>query len=55
MTNGRRAFFAIALGAGLIGAAISGHWRTGTPWWLVVGGIVVTAIGLARLRTLREP
>ena len=55
LRTGRRAFFAIALGAGLIGAAISGHWRTGTPWWLVVGGIVVTAVGLTRLRPQREP
>jgi class 3 adenylate cyclase len=52
LRTGRRAFFPIALGAGLFGAAISGHWRTGTPWWLVIGGIVVTAVGLAQLRPL---
>ena len=55
LRTGRRAFFLIGLGAGLLGAAISGNWRTGTPWWLVVGGIVVTMVGLTRLRPLGTP
>ena len=50
LRTGHRALFFIALGPGLILGALSGHWRHGTPWWLVVGGIVVTAVGLSRLR-----
>ena len=48
--TGRRAFFLIALGAGLLLAAVSTTWRGETPWWLVLGGVVVLAVGLARLR-----
>jgi class 3 adenylate cyclase len=55
LRTGRRAFFPIALGAGLLGAAMAGTWRTGTPWWLVVGGIVVTVVGLTQLRPRRKP
>jgi class 3 adenylate cyclase len=54
LRTGRRAFFPIALGAGLLGAAISGNWRMGAPWWLVVGGIVVTVVGLTQLRSGRR-
>jgi len=50
LRTGQPAFFLIALGAGLMLAAVSGSWRHGTPWWLVVGGIVVTMVGVARLR-----
>ncbi len=48
--TGRRAFFQLALGAGLLLAAVSGNWRGNTPWWLVVGGIVVIVVGLTQLR-----
>ena len=48
--TGRPAFFLIALGTGLVLGAVSGNWRHGPPWWLVVGGIVVTAVGLTKLR-----
>jgi class 3 adenylate cyclase len=47
----RPASFLIALGAGLFLAAVVGDWRRGMPWWLVVGGIVVTVVGLTQLRT----
>jgi class 3 adenylate cyclase len=49
--TGRPAFFLMALGAGLVLAAVAGNWRHGAPWWLVAGGIVVTVVGLAQLRT----
>jgi adenylate cyclase len=52
--TGRRAFFLIALGAGLLLAAVS-TWRGETPWWLVLGGVVVLAVGLARLRSAPGP
>ena len=48
--TGRPPFFLIALGAGLVVAAVVGHWRQGPPWWLVLGGIVVMLVGVARLR-----
>ena len=47
----RAASFLIALGPGLLLAAVVGDWRRWMPWWLVVGGIVVTVVGLAQLRT----
>ena len=50
LRTGRPAYFFIALGPGLVLGAVAGNWRHGTPWWLVVGGIVVTVIGLSRLR-----
>jgi class 3 adenylate cyclase len=51
LRTGRHAFFLIVLGAGLVLAAVAGDWRRGTPWWLVVGGIAVIAVGLGRLGT----
>jgi len=48
--SGRQAFFLLALGAGLALASVAGDWRGGTPWWLVLGGIVVMGVGLTRLR-----
>jgi class 3 adenylate cyclase len=54
LRTGRPAFFLIALGAGLGLAAVAGDWRHGTPWWLVAGSVVVTVVGLARLRA-RDP
>jgi class 3 adenylate cyclase len=48
--TGRGAFFLIALGAGVLLAAVSTTWRGETPWWLVVGGVVLLAAGLAKLR-----
>jgi class 3 adenylate cyclase len=51
LRTGRRAFFLIALGAGLGLAAVAGDWRHGIPWWLVVGSVVVTVVGLTRLRS----
>lgn len=53
--TGRRAFFFIALGAGLLLAAVSTTWRSETPWWLVLGGVVVVAVGLGRLRDAPRP
>src|SRR5262245_12581126 len=50
LCTGRPAFFLIALGAGLLLAAVCGNWRRGTPWWLVLGGMVVMVVGLTRLR-----
>ena len=54
MRTGRRAFFLIALGAGLLLAAVSTTWRGETPWWLVLGGAVVIAVGLTGLRRPRR-
>jgi class 3 adenylate cyclase len=51
LRTGRHAFFLMALGAGLVLASVAGDWRMGTPWWLVLGGIVVMGVGLTRLRT----
>ena len=48
--TGRGALFLIPLGLGLGLAAAVGEWRHGTPWWLVVGGAVVTLVGVTRLR-----
>ncbi len=53
LRTGRRAFFLIALGAGLVLAAVSAPWRSGTPWWLMLGGVVTIAVGLTQLRTGR--
>jgi uncharacterized membrane protein len=50
LRTGRPAFFLIALGAGLVLAAVAGNWHTAPPSWLVVGGIVVTVVGLTNLR-----
>jgi len=52
--TGRRAFFLIALGAGLLLAAVATPWRSETPWWLVLGGVVVMAVGLTRLHRPRR-
>ena len=52
--TGRRGLFQIALGAGLVVAAVSGHWRSGPPWWLLLGGIVIVVVGLTHLRTRRH-
>jgi class 3 adenylate cyclase len=54
LRTGRPALFFIALGAGLGVAAVAGNWRHGTPWWLVAGSVVVTVIGLTKLRA-RDP
>src|SRR5262249_51443217 len=50
LRTGQSAFFLMALGAGLVLAAVAGNWRHGPPWWLVVGGIIVTLVGVTRLR-----
>jgi hypothetical protein len=50
LRTGRRAHFLIALGTGLLLAAAAGQWREETPWWLVLGGMVVIVVGLAQLR-----
>jgi hypothetical protein len=50
LRTGRRAFSLIGLGPGLVLAAVFGSWRGGTPGWLVIGGIVVTVVGLTQLR-----
>jgi class 3 adenylate cyclase len=50
LRTGRRAFFLIALGAGLVLAAALGTWRGGPPWWLILGGIVLIVVGLTQLR-----
>jgi class 3 adenylate cyclase len=50
LRTGRPAFFLMALGAGLVLAAVAGHWHHGPPRWLVVGGIVVTVVGVTQLR-----
>ena len=51
LRTGRPAFFLLAFGTALVLAAVVGDWRRGMPWWLVVGGIVVTVVGLTQLRT----
>jgi class 3 adenylate cyclase len=51
LRTGRKAWFLVALGAGLLVASLAAEWRMQTPWWLVLGGIVVMAVGLGRLRT----
>jgi len=50
LRTGRRAFFLLALGAGLLLASALGTWRGGPPWWLILGGIVVIVVGLTQLR-----
>ena len=55
LRTGQSAFFLIALGAGLVLAAGVGNWRGGSPWWLVVGGMVVTVVGLTKLRPRDRP
>ena len=50
LRTGRPSIFLIALGPALILGAVSGSWRHGMPWWLIVCGIVVTVVGLTRLR-----
>src|SRR5262245_49696908 len=54
LRTGRPAFFAMALGTGLVLAAVVGDWRHGPPWWLVAGGVVVIVVGLTHLRR-RDP
>jgi class 3 adenylate cyclase len=51
LRTGRHGLFLMALGAGLVLASVTGDWRMGTPWWLVLGGIVVMGVGLTQLRT----
>ncbi len=48
--TGRSALFLIALGPALALAAVAGNWRDGPPSWLVIGGVVVTVVGLTQLR-----
>ena len=50
----RRAFFLIALGAGLLLASVLGDWRHERAWWLVLAGMVVVVLGLTRLRKLPD-
>lgn len=50
LRTGRPATFLMALGAGLVLAAVVGDWRHGPPWWLVVGGVIVMVVGLTQLR-----
>ena len=53
LRTGRRAFFLIALGIGLVLAALFTVGRGEAPWWwLLIAGIVVVAVGLTRLRTI---
>lgn len=54
LRTGRPAFFPIALGAGLVVAAVAGDWRHGPPWWLVLGGIILMLVGLTQL-SARDP
>jgi class 3 adenylate cyclase len=55
LRTGKRGFFLIALGTSLVLAAVIAQWRAGTPWWLLLGGIVVVAVGLSRLRASPGP
>jgi class 3 adenylate cyclase len=48
LRTGSRAYFLLALGPGLIAGAAA--WPGTLPWWLALGGAVVTLVGLARLR-----
>ena len=42
--------------AHLVLAAVFTFWRSETPWWwLLLGGVVVLAVGLAKLRTAVVP
>jgi len=53
LRTGKRALFLVALGVGLVLAAVAAEWRGGTPLWLLLGGVVVMLVGLTRLRTAR--
>ena len=54
LRTGRNAFFLIALGIGLVLAALLSALRSDSPsWWLSVAGIAVVVVGLTRLRTIR--
>ena len=48
--TGRRGYFLIALGAGLVLGAVCMPWRSGTQGWLLLGGVVTVAWGVSKLR-----
>jgi class 3 adenylate cyclase len=51
LRTGRTALFPIALGGGLVLAALFTFWRGESPWWwLLLAGIIVITVGLTRLR-----
>jgi len=51
LRTGRRAFFLIAVGGGLVLAGLFPIWRGESAWWwLFLAGIIVTTVGLTRLR-----
>jgi class 3 adenylate cyclase len=55
LRTGRRAFFLISLGGGLVLGAALTFWRGETPWWwLLLAGIIVITVGLTRLRPQRR-
>src|SRR5947208_1629477 len=49
--TGRRGYFLIALGAGLVLGAVCMPWRSGTQGWLLLGGVVTVAWGVSKLPT----
>jgi hypothetical protein len=51
LRTGRRAFFLIAVGGGLVLAGLFPIWRGESPWWwLFLAGVIVSTVGLTRLR-----
>jgi class 3 adenylate cyclase len=48
--TGRRGYFLIALGAGLVLGAVCMPWRSGPPGGLLLGGMVIIALGISKLR-----
>jgi len=53
--TGRRGYFLIALGAGIVLGAVFMRWSALPNWPLVVGGLIIAMRGLRGLRTAEAP
>jgi hypothetical protein len=49
--TGRRGSFLIALGVGIVLGAVCAPWRSGAQGWVMLGGVVIVARGVSKLRT----